>query len=92
MCCGLESQQWANGLDNAVQMLQWNVKFWAQCEVILCLTYHSITDYAQFNKNGEMLTKGFWISDDWLSIDNIVYTKRRVFECFVFDKVGEKLL
>ena len=75
MCCGLESHQWANGLENAVQMLQWSVKFQAQCEGILCLTFHSITDCAQCNKKGEMLTKGFWIFDDWLRL-TILFTQK----------------
>ena len=58
-------------------MLQWHLKFLAQCKGILYLIFHSITDCAQSSKKVEMLTKSFWISDNRSSIDSLVYTKRR---------------
>ena len=71
-------------------MLQWNVKFQAQFERILCLTFHFITVCAQCSKKVKMVTKGFWLSDDQYSIDSLVYTKRRGSLSVLFLKNLEK--
>ena len=64
-----------NHLDNSVQMLKWNVKCQAQCEGILCLTFHSISVCTHCSKKSQNADKKFFcgISDHQSSVDSLVY-------------------
>ena len=68
-----------------MQMLAWNVKFWAQRMKVSCPTFHSISVCAHCSTKSECRQKVFGPPyDDCSSTDSHVYMKSRGFRvpCF----------